>query len=52
MKNKKVLSLREKIIEGMRISSIKLIRRKKQLDLKVVISENEVIKEIATEDLK
>ncbi|MCG8323627.1 MAG: hypothetical protein MI921_29300 [Cytophagales bacterium] len=52
MKNKQAAILKKKIIEGMKISSQKLIARKKLLGQKVVVSENGVIREIEPEDLK
>ena len=52
MKNKRTAVLREKIIEGVKISSQKLISRKKLLGQKVAVSENGVIREIDPEDLK
>ena len=52
MENSNISKLRSDIIEGMKISSEKMIAKKKQLGRKVVISEGGVIKEIDSKDLK
>lgn len=52
MKNIDISKLRNDIIEGMKLSSEKLKALKKQLGRKIVISENDVIREIEGKDLK
>lgn len=52
MTNAEIDKLQEKILQGMKISSEKLIAEKKRLNLPIVISENGVIKVIEAKDLK
>lgn len=52
MKNKELNSIREKIVKGMKVSAKKLVKSKKNLGQKLVISENGKIKVINPKDLK
>lgn len=52
MKNKELRSIRDQIVEGMKISSEKLVQSKKNLGQKLIISDNGVIKVIDPKDLK
>jgi hypothetical protein len=46
MKNSELKEIRDRIIEGMKISAQKFISKKKSLGQKIVISENGVIREV------
>jgi hypothetical protein len=46
MKNSELKEIRDRIIEGMKISAQKFISKKKSLGQKIVISENGVIHEV------
>jgi hypothetical protein len=46
MKNSELKEIRDRIIEGMKISAKKFISKKKSLGQKIVISENGVIREV------
>jgi hypothetical protein len=46
MKNSELKEIRDRIIEGMKISAQKFISKKKSLGQKIVISENGIIREV------
>ena len=51
MKNSELKEIRDRIIEGMKISAQKFILKKKRLGQKIVISENGNIQVIEASDL-
>jgi|LakMenE18May11ns_1017448.scaffolds.fasta_scaffold7477362_1 hypothetical protein len=52
MKPTDLISLRNLIVEGMKISAQKLLQKKKKLGQNLVVSENGIIKVIETNKLK
>jgi hypothetical protein len=52
MKNKELKEIRDRIIEGMKISAQKFILKKKSLGQKIVVSENGIIQVIEAKELQ
>lgn len=52
MKTTKTKNIRDKIIEGIKISAAKFVKKKKESGQKIIISESGVIKIINPDDIK